>query len=94
MVENCSSIPPNRGDRIIGEAFPKEHIEVFAGDDVLQLDNFRKLKGYGWTNFKKMNFMRQDKIRRNALLPLRILTQRMGTRVKNENSYAIKLLLY
>ena len=30
-------------------------------DGVLQLDNFRKLKGYGWYNFKKMNLMRQDK---------------------------------
>jgi predicted dehydrogenase/threonine dehydrogenase-like Zn-dependent dehydrogenase len=44
-----------------GKAFPKERIEVFAGDGVLQLDNFRKLKGYGWNNFKKMNLMRQDK---------------------------------
>ncbi len=45
-----------------GKAFPKERIEVFAGGDgVLQLDNFRKLKGYGWNYFKKMNLMRQDK---------------------------------
>ena len=44
-----------------GKAFPKERIEVFAADAVLQLDNFRKLKGYGWHDFKKMNLMRQDK---------------------------------
>jgi predicted dehydrogenase/threonine dehydrogenase-like Zn-dependent dehydrogenase len=44
-----------------GKAFPKERIEVFAGDAVLQLDNFRKLRGFGWKNFKKMNIMRQDK---------------------------------
>ncbi|MCI5138826.1 MAG: dehydrogenase, partial [Candidatus Electrothrix sp. AR1] len=44
-----------------GKVFPKERIEVFAGDGVLQLDNFRRLKGYGWNNFKKMNLMRQDK---------------------------------
>lgn len=44
-----------------GRAFPKERIEVFAGDGVLQLDSFRKLKGYGWNNFKKMNLIRQDK---------------------------------
>lgn len=44
-----------------GKTFPKERIEVFAGDAVLQLDNFRKLKGYGWKGFKKMNLMRQDK---------------------------------
>lgn len=44
-----------------GKAFPKERIEVFAGDAVLQLDNFRKLRGFGWNNFKKMNLLRQDK---------------------------------
>ncbi len=44
-----------------GKVFPKERIEVFAGDAVLQLDNFRKLKGYGWKGFKSMNLMRQDK---------------------------------
>jgi len=44
-----------------GKAFPKERIEVFAGDAVLQLDNFRKLRGFGWKNFKKMNLLRQDK---------------------------------
>ncbi|MCK5904846.1 MAG: bi-domain-containing oxidoreductase, partial [Gammaproteobacteria bacterium] len=44
-----------------GKAFPKERIEVFAGDAVLQLDNFRKLKGYGWNDFKRMNLMKQDK---------------------------------
>jgi len=44
-----------------GKAFPKERIEVFAGNAVLQLDNFRKLKGYGWRGFKSMNLWRQDK---------------------------------
>ena len=41
--------------------FPKERIEVFAEGKVLQLDNFRKLKGFGWKNFKKMNLWSQDK---------------------------------
>ncbi len=44
-----------------GKVFPKERIEVFAAGGVLQLDNFRKLKGFGWNNFKKMNLWRQDK---------------------------------
>ena len=30
-----------------GKVFPKERIEVFCGDAVLQLDNFKVLKGYG-----------------------------------------------
>ena len=42
-------------------SFPKERIEVFTAGRVLQLDNFRKLKGFGWPGFKKMNLWRQDK---------------------------------
>ncbi len=42
-------------------SFPKERVEVFAAGRVLQLDNFRRLKGFGWPGFSKMNLMRQDK---------------------------------
>jgi hypothetical protein len=28
---------------------------------VLQLDNFRKLKGFGWRGFRSMSMFRQDK---------------------------------
>eukprot|EP00456_Euglypha_rotunda_P013082 TRINITY_DN1382_c1_g1_i2.p1 TRINITY_DN1382_c1_g1~~TRINITY_DN1382_c1_g1_i2.p1 ORF type:complete len:720 (-),score=108.42 TRINITY_DN1382_c1_g1_i2:6428-8587(-) len=42
-------------------SFPKERIEVFVAGRVLQLDNFRKLKGYGWPGFKKLNLWKQDK---------------------------------
>lgn len=42
-------------------SFPKERVEVFAAGRVLQLDNFRKLKGYGWPGFRKMNLWKQDK---------------------------------
>ena len=41
--------------------FPKERIEVFTDGKVLQLDNYRKLKGFGWQDFKKMNLFSQDK---------------------------------
>jgi predicted dehydrogenase/threonine dehydrogenase-like Zn-dependent dehydrogenase len=41
--------------------FPKERIEVFVAGRVLQLDNFLKLRGWGWDKFKKMNLWRQDK---------------------------------
>jgi predicted dehydrogenase/threonine dehydrogenase-like Zn-dependent dehydrogenase len=43
------------------KAFPKERLEVFAAGRVLQLDNFRKLRGFGWPGFGKMNLWRQDK---------------------------------
>jgi len=42
-------------------SFPKERVEVFAAGKVLQLDNFRKLKGFGWQGFNKMNLWQQDK---------------------------------
>jgi predicted dehydrogenase/threonine dehydrogenase-like Zn-dependent dehydrogenase len=43
------------------KAFPKERLEVFTSGRVLQLDNFRKLTGFGWPNFTKMNLWRQNK---------------------------------
>lgn len=43
------------------KAFPKERLEVFCEGGVVQLDNFRKMKGYGWPGFSKMNLMAQDK---------------------------------
>jgi predicted dehydrogenase len=42
-------------------AVPKERIEVFCAGRVLQLDNFRRLRGYGWPGFTKLSLWRQDK---------------------------------
>jgi predicted dehydrogenase/NADPH:quinone reductase-like Zn-dependent oxidoreductase len=43
------------------KAFPKERLEVFAAGRELQLDNFRRLTGFGWPGFGKMNLWSQDK---------------------------------
>ena len=43
------------------KSFPKERLEVFTGGRILQLDNFRKLTGYSWPGFKRMNLWRMDK---------------------------------
>lgn len=43
------------------KAYPKETVQVFANGRVLKLDNYRKLTGYGWPSFKKMNLWKQDK---------------------------------
>lgn len=63
-------------------SFPKERLEVFTGGKILQLDNFRRLRGYGWKGFRKLNLRRQDKgntqsvvafldtIRRSGSLPI------------------------
>jgi predicted dehydrogenase len=42
-------------------AYPKERLEVFCAGRVLQLDNFRKLRGYGWPGLTSLNLWRQDK---------------------------------
>lgn len=49
-----------------GKDFPKERIEVFANGAVLQLDNFRKLTGFGWKGFSKMKLSSQDKGQKNC----------------------------
>ncbi len=43
------------------KGFPKERLEVFCAGRVLQLDNFRTLRGWGWKGFRKLNLWRQDK---------------------------------
>lgn len=43
------------------KAFPKERVEVFCGGRILQIDNFRRMQGWGWSDFKHMNLWRQDK---------------------------------
>ena len=43
------------------KSLAKERLEVFAGGHILQLDNFRKLTGFGWPGFSKLNLWRQDK---------------------------------
>ena len=50
-----------------GKSFPKERIEVFCDNAVLQLDNFMKLRGFGWKGFNKMNLWAQDKGQQNCV---------------------------
>ncbi len=43
------------------KAFAKERLEVFCGGRILQLDNFRRLTGWGWPGFSSNRTWRQDK---------------------------------
>ena len=70
MAEDKASITLRFGDGSIGtihylanghKSFPKERLEVFVGGRILQLDNYRRLKGFGWPGFGKMNLWRQNK---------------------------------
>jgi predicted dehydrogenase/threonine dehydrogenase-like Zn-dependent dehydrogenase len=42
-------------------SFPKERIEVSCAGRILQLDNFRRLRAFGWPGFHSMKLWRQDK---------------------------------
>lgn len=42
-------------------AFPKERVEVFAGGRVLQMDNYRSVRGFGWPGFRNGKSWKQDK---------------------------------
>lgn len=39
----------------------KERLDVYCGGKVISLDNFRRMTGFGWKGFKKMNLWSQDK---------------------------------
>jgi predicted dehydrogenase len=41
-------------------AFPQERVEAFAEGRILQLDNFEKLRAFGWPEFTRMNLWKQD----------------------------------
>jgi predicted dehydrogenase/threonine dehydrogenase-like Zn-dependent dehydrogenase len=78
------------------KGYPKERVEVFAGGRILQLENFLRLRGWGWPGFSKMNLWRQDKgahksvslflnaIRegRAALIPLDEVVEVSGVSIK------------
>jgi predicted dehydrogenase/threonine dehydrogenase-like Zn-dependent dehydrogenase len=43
------------------KSFNKEKLEIFVDGRILQLDNYRKLSGFNWPGFKRMNLWKQDK---------------------------------
>ena len=43
------------------KAVPKEKLEVFCGGRILSLNNFKKMQGFGWPNFKKQTLWSQNK---------------------------------
>ena len=50
------------------KGFPKERLEVFCGDKILQLDNFRRLNGWGWKGFSRVCASGgRTRVRRHAL---------------------------
>ncbi len=49
------------------KSFPKERLEVFCGGKILQLDNFKKLFGFGFKKFKKLSLRAQDKGQENCV---------------------------
>ena len=50
-----------------GKSFPKERIEVFCNNAVLQIDNFKNLRSYGWNGFRGFKTFSQDKGQNNCV---------------------------
>ncbi|MBI96467.1 dehydrogenase [bacterium] len=48
--------------------YPKERIEVFGGNKIFKLDNFKKLEAWGVKNFKKKRLIFQDKGQKNCII--------------------------
>jgi predicted dehydrogenase len=49
------------------KSYSKERVEVFSDGRILVLDNFRRLTGYGFSGFRRMNLWRQDKGHRECI---------------------------
>ncbi|MEM7540203.1 MAG: bi-domain-containing oxidoreductase [Pseudomonadota bacterium] len=43
------------------KAVAKERLEIFCGGSVIQLDNFRRMKGFDWSGFSSQSLSNQDK---------------------------------
>ncbi|OUU25004.1 MAG: dehydrogenase [Candidatus Endolissoclinum sp. TMED37] len=41
--------------------YPKETVEIFCSGKVLKLENFLKLRGWGWSEFRRFNLWKQNK---------------------------------
>ena len=72
------------------KSFPKERVEVFVDGRVLQLDNFLKLRGWGWKNFKSMRLWRQDKGQRACVAAfLKALRGKAPTPIDREQLFEV-----
>tara|TARA_B100001057_G_scaffold494713_1_gene591878 strand:+ start:2236 stop:4365 length:2130 start_codon:yes stop_codon:yes gene_type:complete len=49
------------------KSFQKERIEIFCENSILQLNNFRMMKGYNWPNFTSKRLLKQDKGHINSI---------------------------
>lgn len=49
------------------KSFQKERIEIFCENSILQLNNFRVMKGYNWLNFNSKRLLKQDKGHINSI---------------------------
>lgn len=49
------------------KSFPKERLEIFCGEKIFQLDNFRVTRGFGWKGFSKFKTSSQDKGHADAM---------------------------
>lgn len=51
--------------------FMKERLEIFVSNRMLQILNFKELRGYSWPGFKKLSKFKQDKGHRDQFMLIR-----------------------
>ena len=42
-------------------SYPKENIEIYVDNKILVIENFKNLKGFGWSKFKNLKLWQQNK---------------------------------
>jgi len=43
------------------KSFPKENLKIFTAGKILEMNNYKSLRGHGWEKFKVMRSFKQDK---------------------------------
>jgi len=49
------------------KSYPKEDLKIFTAGKILEMNNYKKLKGYGWDSFSVMRSFSQDKGNKNCV---------------------------
>tara|TARA_Y100000768_G_scaffold302854_1_gene236751 strand:- start:11707 stop:13839 length:2133 start_codon:yes stop_codon:yes gene_type:complete len=49
------------------KSFMKERIEIFSDEKIIQINNFKNMKLWGWNNNKTIHFLNQDKGQKKCL---------------------------
>lgn len=69
------------------QKYQKENIRIFSSGKIIELDNFKKIKTYGFSKEQNLNFFRQDKGQKE------MISQFLNDCQRNESSISFKDIL-